>query len=225
MKKLVVAIDGPAGAGKTTIAKELSKRLNIPFFSTGALYRAYALKCVQCGLDATDVQSAKQIALTTQLDVKYIDGNQHVILDGVDVTDKLHGDKISDVASLISAHKVIREHLENLQRNLASTQSIIMDGRDIGSVVLPQADFKFFLDADVHVRAERRYNELLQKGENVTYQNVLQELQERDYRDKTRKISPLVQCKDAIKIDCSSLTIEQVVEKFVEVIQSKDIKE
>ena len=219
MKKIVIAIDGPAGAGKSTIGKQLSMRLGVPYFSTGALYRALAVKCLDLKLDARSQENAEYIASNTEIDVKYEGQNQYIILDGVDVSNRIYNPEVSDVASQISVHPVIRQKLVDLQRNLAERQSIIMDGRDIGSVVLPNADYKFYLDADVRVRAQRRYEELIGKGKQVDYQNVLDEMIERDRRDKERETSPLIICEDAIVIDCSNLNIEQVVDKFVEIIE------
>ena len=220
-KKLIIAIDGPAAAGKTTIAKALASKLNIPYISTGALYRALALKCLQNGLDASSEDVAMQIANTTTVSTTYQNGRQIIWLDGADVTDKLYTDSVSDASSKISTHKVIREHILEAQRKIAQNQSVVMDGRDIGSIVLPMANYKFYLDADVGVRAQRRYLELVAKGENVSYQEVLDDLKERDFRDKTRNISPLVVCKDAIVIDCTNLSISQVVDKFLEYIGDK----
>ena len=219
MRKIVIAIDGPAGAGKSTIGKQLSMRLGVPYFSTGALYRALAVKCLNLKLDAGSQENAEYIANNTEIDVKYEGQNQYIILDGEDVSNKIYNPEVSDVASQISVHPVIRQKLVDLQRNLAERQSIIMDGRDIGSVVLPNADYKFYLDADVKVRAQRRYEELISKGKQVDYQNVLDEMIERDRRDKERETSPLIICEDAIVIDCSNLNIEQVVDKFVEIIE------
>ena len=221
MKKIVIAIDGPAGAGKSTIGKELAKRLGVPYFSTGALYRALAVKCLDLKLDARSQENAEFIANNTELDVKYEGQNQYIILDGADVSNRIYNPEVSDVASQISVHPVIRQKLVDLQRNLAERQSIIMDGRDIGSVVLPKADFKFYLDADVRVRAQRRYDELVGKGKNVDYQSVLDEMIERDRRDKSRETSPLVICEDARVIDCTNLNINQVVDKFIQIIKGE----
>ena len=221
MKKLVIAIDGPAGAGKSTIAKELAKRLDVPYFSTGALYRALAVKCLNLKVDANSQQVAQMIANSTKIEVKYQGQKQNVFLDGVDVTNQIYRDEVSEVASQISVHPVIRQKLVDIQRNLAEKQSIIMDGRDIGSVVLPNADFKFYLDADVKTRAERRFQELVQKGQNVKFDVVLEEMIERDRRDKGRENSPLVVCEDAVVVDCTNLDINQVVDKFIEIIEKE----
>ena len=217
--KIVIAIDGPAGAGKSTIAKALAKKLEIAYISTGSMYRALALKCINNNYDATDENIANQIAKSTTLNVEYRNGDQLVFLDGEDVTTKLYTDKVSDFASKISVHKVVREKLVEVQREIAQRQSVVMDGRDIGSVVLPNADLKFYLDADVEIRAQRRYEELLSKGAKATYEEVLTDMKERDYRDKTREISPLKICDDAIIIDCSHLSIEEVVNKFLSYIK------
>ncbi len=217
--KIVIAIDGPAGAGKSTIAKALAKELEIAYISTGSMYRALALKCINNNLDATDEGVAQQIANSTELDVEYKNGNQLVFLDGQNVTDMLYTDKVSDFASKISVHKVIREKLVEIQRQIAARQSVVMDGRDIGSVVLPNADLKFYLDADVKIRAQRRYEELLSKGTKATYEEVLEDMKERDHRDKTREVSPLIVCDGAIIIDCSNLSIQEVVNKFLTYIK------
>ena len=222
MKKLVIAIDGPAGAGKSTIGKELANRLGVPYFSTGGLYRALAVKCLKFGLDARDEKVAEYIANSTQVDVKYDGQAQLIFLDGVDVSNEIYKDEVSDKASQISVHPVIRQKLVDIQRSLAEKQSIIMDGRDIGSVVLPNANYKFYLDADVKVRAERRFQELVKKGQNVTFEHILEEMIERDRRDKSRANSPLVICEDAHIIDCSKLNISHVVDEFIKVIEKEE---
>ena len=222
MKKLVIAIDGPAGSGKSTIGRELAKQLGINYFSTGALYRALGLKCIQLGLDAKSPKNAEFIAKNTHLDIKFVGSEQHVLLDGIDVSSDLYKAEVSDFASQISVHPIIRHKMVELQKSIAEKNSIVMDGRDIGSVVLPNADLKFYLDADVKVRAKRRYDELVAKGQNVSFENVLDEMIERDRRDKEREVSPLIVCKDAHIIDCSNLNIQQVVDKFVEIIKREN---
>lgn len=215
LKDLVIAIDGPAGAGKTTVAKALSKRLEIPYFSTGAMYRALALKCLRSGKNPENETDAENIAKNSTLSLKYENGKQSVILDGEDVTDMLYSDPISVGASQISVHKFVREKMVDIQRQVANQQNVIMDGRDIGSVVLPMARYKFYLDADVEVRAKRRYDELLSKGSKISFEEVLQDMKERDYRDKNRDISPLIVCDDAVVIDSTNLSVEQVVDEFI----------
>lgn len=218
-EKITIAIDGPAGAGKTTIAEALSKKLNIMYLSTGALYRAYAVKYLDNNLDIHSVAVAQQVANNSDIDVKFIDGKQHTFLDGVDVSNRLYNDEISMISSTVSQHKIIRQSLINIQQKIAAEQSVIMDGRDIGSVVLPKADYKFYLDADVSVRAQRRYEQLIKKGEKATYKDVLQDMKNRDINDSTRSISPLMKCPDSIIIDCTNLNIEQVVEEFLKYIK------
>ena len=217
-KHLVIAIDGPAGSGKSTMSQALSKRLNIPYFSTGSMYRALALKCARLHLDPASEETADFIAKSTHLDLVFKNGNQIVLLDGEDVSNLLHTDEISLYASQISTHKIIREKMVEIQRKVANQQSLVMDGRDIGSVVLPMANFKFYLDADVNVRAKRRYDQLVLSGNNISFDEVLEDMKNRDIRDKTRKISPLVVAKDAIIIDCTNLTIEEAVDEFMKYI-------
>lgn len=217
-KKIVITIDGTAGSGKGTIASLLAKKLNIPYFSTGNMYRALALKCLRLKLDPTDERVANKIAENTKIDVSYQNQTLEIFLDNENVTNFLHTDEVSDYASKISVHRIIREKMVELQRKAALNGSVIMEGRDIGSVVLPDADIKFYLDAKVEVRAERRYKQLCAKGINITYEQVLEDMKERDFRDKTREISPLVIPKNAIVVDCSYLTIDEVVEKFISYI-------
>ena len=219
LKDLVIAIDGPAGAGKTTVAKELAKKLEIPYFSTGAMYRALALKCLRNGKNPENKADAEEIVKYAKLSLKYENGKQSVILDDEDVTDMLYSDPISVGASQISVHKFVREKMVDLQRQVANSQSVIMDGRDIGSVVLPMARYKFYLDADVEVRAKRRYDELLSKGNSISFEEVLEDMKERDYRDKNRDISPLIVCDDAVVIDSTNLSVQQVVEAFLSKIE------
>ncbi len=215
-----IAIDGPAGSGKSTIAKKLASKLGILFLSTGSLYRAMGLKCKNLGLDPKDELSAQKI-LDCKVDVKYISGSQNVFLDGENVTNQINNEEIGAYASLISQHKCIREKCVEIQRQIASSQSMIVDGRDIGSVVLPMAKYKFYLDADVHERAKRRYKDLIQKGINTTLDEVEAELKKRDYNDIQRKLSPLVLCDDAIRVDSTNLSIDQVVDEFMKIINKK----
>lgn len=220
-KHLTISIDGPAGAGKTTIAFELSKRLNILYLSTGALYRALGLKCKNMNLNPANEIDAKKVVENTQIDVKYVKGSQRVILDYEDVTDKLYSDDISSYSSTISSHKCVREFLISLQRSIADKQSVIMDGRDIGSVVLPNANFKFYLDANEKERAKRRYAELKKKGISTTLLNVLKDIKKRDYADSHREISPLKVPENATVVDSTNLDVNQVVQKFLNIIGVK----
>ena len=217
--KITIAIDGPAGAGKTTIAEALSKKLNIMYLSTGALYRAYAVKYLDTQLDVNSADIAKKVANESEINVRFIDGAQHTFLDGVDVTNRLYNDEISMISSTVSKQPIIRQSLKDLQQKIAEEQSVIMDGRDIGSVVLPKADYKFYLDADVNVRAKRRFDQLIKKGYKANYEDVLQDMKNRDINDTTRNISPLKKCPDSIVIDCTNLNIEQVINEFLKYIR------
>ena len=215
-----IAIDGPAGSGKSTVAKLLSKKLGILFLSTGSLYRALGLKCKNLGLDPKSEEDAQKI-LNSQIDVVYKDGQQIVVLDNQDVTDQISTEEIGSFASLISQHKCIREKCVEIQRQIASKQSMVVDGRDIGSVVLPNAKYKFYLDANLDERAKRRYKDLVIKNPKITFNEVREDLKERDYNDIHRKLSPLLLCDDAVKIDSSLLTIEQVVDEFIRIINER----
>lgn len=217
-KHLIIAIDGPAGSGKTTVAKALANKLQITYLNTGAMYRALGLKCVFCGFNPDDENAANIIANSTKLSIEYKDGSQRVILDDKDVSDQLSNELIGSYASKISKHKKVREKLVAIQRELAEKQNVVVDGRDIGSVVLPNANFKFYLDADVNVRAQRRLLDLQKTNPAETFENVLEELKERDYNDKTRAVSPLIICPDAKVIDCTNMTIEEVINKFLSII-------
>ena len=220
MKNLVIALDGPAGAGKTTIAKLLSEKLDILYLNTGAIYRALGVKCLKCNLNPDDELDALFISNNTIIDVTYENGEQQIYLDDEKLDmNNLHTDIISEYASKISKHIPIRELCVDIQRKIASNISIIVDGRDIGSVVLPNANYKFYLDADVRVRAQRRYNDLVKLDNTVSYDTILQEMKERDYNDMHRQNSPLVVAKDAIVIDSTNLSIEQVVNKVLEYIK------
>ena len=218
---LTIAIDGPAGAGKSTIAKLLAKKLNILFFSTGAIYRAFALKCLNLDLDPKDEKVAENICKNTTIDVMYQNGEQHTILDDKDVSLFLHTDKVSEYASLISKHKAIRECCVTIQREIAKKQSIIVDGRDIGTVVLKDANFKFYLDAKLEERAKRRFNDLSKNNKNISFEEVLNDMKQRDLEDTTRKISPLKVADDAIVVDSTNMNIDEVVEYMYNIIINK----
>lgn len=222
MKKelLTIAIDGPASSGKTTIAMALAEKLDILYLNTGALYRALGLKCLKENLNPLKESVAKEIA-KSDISVKYQNGKQRVILDGKDVTGELFNEKVGHYASEISTHIVIREKLVEIQRQVASSQDIIVDGRDIGSVVLPLANFKFFLDAQLEERAKRRYNDLKKTDKNITLKEVERDLRERDYNDIHRKNSPLRLCEDAIFIDSTHMTVNEVIDAFMQIINTK----
>ncbi len=215
---IVIAIDGPSGSGKSTIAKKLAQKLNILFLSTGSIYRAFGLACKQENLDPNSELDMQKVIKNT-VKIEFLNGKQCVFLNGEDVSNQINNEDIGRYASLVSKHKVVREKCVEIQRHIASNQSIVVDGRDIGSVVLPNADFKFYLDADITERAKRRFKDLTNSGINTTLKEVEDELRERDYNDIHRKLSPLVQAKDAIRIDSTHLSIDEVVEKFIEIIE------
>ena len=216
-----IAIDGPGGAGKSTIAREVAKRLEIIYVDTGALYRTIGLYMVEHDIPTTDSELVVDALRNIKLELKYIDGKQVIFLDGVDVGDKIRAPEISMAASNVSTISGVRDYLLDTQRNLASMNSLIMDGRDIGTVILPNAEVKIFLTANPEVRAKRRYNELLSKGKEVTYEQVYSEMVERDKQDSTRNIAPCVPADDAVIFDNSNYDFEGSVQKIVEIINAK----
>ena len=220
MKDIItIAIDGPAGAGKTTIAKLVAKKLDILYLNTGAMYRVLGLKCLKLNKNPESESDALNLAKTTTLDIEYKNGEQVIILDGKPVTEFLYTDEISDYASKISKHHEIREMCVEIQRKIAKKQSIIVDGRDIGTVVLKDAKYKFYLDAKVEERAKRRYLDLSKKGNSITYEKVLEDIKLRDYNDINRNVSPLRVAKDAIVIDSTNLSIEEVANKILSIVE------
>ena len=214
-----IAIDGPSGAGKSTIAKDLSKKLNFIYVDTGAMYRAIALYFYENDIDISLEDVVSFHLSNIDIDIKYEDGKQIVLLNGKDVSESIRTEKIGGMASSISVFSEVRSKLLNLQRNLAMKNKVVMDGRDIASHVLPNADLKIYLTASVDTRADRRYKELKEKGLDVNLEEIKKEIEIRDYRDTNRKIAPLRQVKEAILIDSSNLSIEEVVEKIISFIK------
>ncbi|MBR2871438.1 MAG: (d)CMP kinase [Clostridia bacterium] len=211
MEKLIrIALDGPSGSGKSTIAKRLSNELNILYLDTGAMYRATALKAIKMGVDSFDAVGVGRFIDEIDLEIKYIDGTQHTFLDGEDVSLKIREPHVSMAASNISSLKSVRLKMVEMQRKIAGNLSCVLDGRDIGSYVLPNADFKFYITASVEERANRRYKELIERGHNVDYNDLKMEIEQRDYNDKNRDFSPLKMADDAILIDTSDMSIEEV---------------
>ncbi len=210
-----VAIDGPAGAGKSTIAKAVAAKMGYVYVDTGAMYRAMALYFLQRGISADD-----EVGIASQVDnitvtIKYVDGAQHVILNDEDVTGLIRTEEVGNMASATSVYAPVRRKLVALQQELAASCDVIMDGRDIGTVVLPRADVKIFLTASVECRANRRYKELMEKGQNADLKQIAADIEDRDYRDSHREISPLKQADDAILLDSSDMTIDEVVDKII----------
>ena len=207
-----IAIDGPAGAGKSTIAKRLAKELGYRYVDTGAIYRTVAYFMDLWGVSPKDVDGVNRYIDELTIGIEYDeDGLQHMIMNGMDVTEDIRTQEISQKASLISAHAVVREVLLDMQRDVAKTNNVIMDGRDIGTVVLPKANVKIFLTASAEVRAKRRCDELNAKGQKANHEKVLKEIQQRDYQDTHREIAPLKMARDSIKVDTSDMDIDQVV--------------
>ena len=211
-KTYSIAIDGPAGAGKSTIAKRLAKELGYQYVDTGAIYRTVAYFLDLLGVSPKDVDGVERYIDELTVEIEYDeDGVQHMIMNGMDVTADIRTQDISQKASLVSAHAVVREMLLDMQRDVAKQYNVIMDGRDIGTVVLPRANVKIFLTASAEVRAKRRTEELMAKGQKANYAQILKEIQQRDYQDTHREIAPLKMARDSIKVDTSEMDIDQVV--------------
>ncbi len=219
-----IAIDGPSGAGKSTIAKLLSKKMDIMYLDTGAMYRALALKAIRLGIDTTDIEKVTDLLKELDIQIEYKDGQQKILLDGEDVSDKIRTDEVSMGASNVSAIPAVRKRLVELQQNIAASKSVVMDGRDIGTHVLPHAALKIFLTASARVRAERRYKELSEKGLlTKNFEELEKEIELRDYNDSHREASPLKQAEDAILLDTSCLTINEVVDRILEIVRMKGL--
>lgn len=221
-KTYSIAIDGPAGAGKSTIAKRLAKELHFMYVDTGAIYRTVAYFLDLWGVSPKDVDGVERYIDELTIGIEYDeDGTQHMIMNGMDVTADIRTQEISQKASLVSAHAVVREVLLDMQRDVAKQHNVIMDGRDIGTVVLPDADVKIFLTADPAVRAKRRYDELIAKGQKANLPTILKEIEQRDYQDTHRAIAPLKQAKDAVRVDTSGLDIDGVVAEIRTIVGKK----
>ena len=221
-KTYSIAIDGPAGAGKSTIAKALAKELGYHYVDTGAIYRTVAYFLDLLGVSPKDVDGVERYIDELTINIEYDEeGKQHMIMNGMDVSNEIRTQDISQKASLVSAHKVVRDVLLDMQRDVAKKHNVIMDGRDIGTVVLPKASVKIFLTASAEVRAKRRTDELLAKGQKADYQQTLKDIQQRDYQDMNRPIAPLKQAKDAVLLDTSDLDIDGVVAEMKRIIGEK----
>lgn len=221
MKLISVAIDGPVGAGKSTIARAAAERLNFIYCDTGALYRAVGLFCHRNGVDMHDPSEIAMSLSNIKLEIRLVDGVQRIFLNGGDVSEEIRLPEMSMAASAVSAVPEVRAAVLGLQRDIAETNNVIMDGRDIGTVVLPNADVKIFLTADPEVRAKRRYDELMAKGSGVTFEEVLSDLNKRDYNDSHRAAAPLKQAADAVLADTSELDFGQSVDLVCGIIKER----
>ncbi len=215
-----IAIDGPAGAGKSSVAKAVAAKYGYIYVDTGALYRALAYKAIESGIDIADAESVKDMLSITKLNIAYNELGQRIFLDGEDVSDYIRTAAVSMGASDISAIGFVREWLLDMQKDIAKTNNCIMDGRDIGTTILPDADVKIFLTASVEERAQRRYKELIAKGEDVTFEAVIEDVKTRDYNDSHRAVSPLKKADDAIEVDTTGMNIEQSVDALIKIIDN-----
>lgn len=216
-----IAIDGPAATGKSTTAKRLAKRLSLIYIDTGAMYRAMGLYFIKNDISLYDEENINKVLDEVKIDIYYEDGEQQINLNGENVTKKIRTEEVSRYASVTSAYSKVRKKLVAIQKELAEKNSVIMDGRDIGTVVIPNAELKIFLTASPEERAKRRYEELIKKGEQVELEEVSKELKERDHRDSTRENSPLKQASDAILIDTTNMSVDEVVNKIEELYNEK----
>ena len=216
-----IAIDGPAGAGKSTIARRVAKELSFIYVDTGAMYRAMALYLLHKNVDRTHTEQIGEVCQNAEISIEYQNGEQIVLLNGENVNAYLRTEEVGNMASVSSAVPRVREKLLSLQRKLAKDMSVVMDGRDIGTTILPDADVKIYLTASSLTRAKRRYLELQEKGTVCDLDNIQKDIEERDQRDMNREISPLRQAEDAVLVDSSDLTIEQVVDRILEIFRAR----
>ena len=216
-----IAIDGPAGAGKSTVAKAVAKELNIVYLDTGAMYRATAYNAIKNGIDVKDESEVKLMLDTLTMDVLYENGVQQIIVNGFNTTPYLREHYMSKAASDISAHPCVRYKMVEIQRQLAGTYDLILDGRDIGTFVLPNANCKIFLVASPEERAKRRVEENRLKGQESDYETVLEDIKQRDYNDSHREVAPLKRADDAIELETTTMTIEEVVDAVIKIVKEK----
>lgn len=220
-----IAVDGPAGAGKSTIAKKVAKELNFIYVDTGAMYRSMALYFLRKNISADDEVSVAAACAEIAITISYEDGVQQVYLNGENVSGLIRTEEVGNMASAVSAYRPVREKLLELQQDMAARENVIMDGRDIGTCVLPHADTKIYLTASSRVRAERRHKELIEKGIRCNLEEIEQDIIERDRRDMSREIAPLKQAEDAVLVDASEMTIEEVAARIVEIAKEHGLGE
>ncbi|MDW2799249.1 (d)CMP kinase [Clostridium boliviensis] len=216
-----IAIDGPAGAGKSTIARAVAEKLNFVYVDTGAMYRAMALHFLRNGISASDEADISLAAGNANVTLSYENGVQQVILNGENVSGLIRSEEVGTMASAVSVHLMVREKLVELQKELASRENVIMDGRDIGTCVLPDADLKIYLTASSQVRAKRRYSELKEKGQECSLEEIEQDIIRRDYQDMNREHSPLKQAEDAVLLDSSDMTAKEVIDRILMLFKDK----
>ena len=217
----VVAVDGPAGSGKGTITKLVGEKRNLVYIDTGAMYRCVTLDCINNNVDYTDIAGIEKVLDKISIELKIEDGIQKVYLNGKDVSQEIREDKVNNLVSEYSAVKEVRDKITPMQQEMGKNQDIIMEGRDIGTAVFPNADVKIFLDCDVKERARRRYIQNQQKGINSTYEEILENIIKRERINSTREVAPFIKAEDAILIDSTNMTIEEVVNRVIEIIDEK----
>ena len=216
-----IALDGPAGAGKSTIAKIIAKRLGLPYLDTGAMYRAMALCAFSEGVSLTDAEKVDELLNRTDIRVAYLDDGQHVFVNGTDVTGRLREEEIGKGASLISKLRCVRDKLAGMQRDIAHETHAVLDGREIGTFVIPETPYKFYVTATAEERALRRVRQLEEKGEKPDYQLILKDIEARDYQDSHRDYAPLKQAEDAVLIDTTHMTIDEAVDAVLKALEEK----
>lgn len=214
-----IAIDGPAGAGKSTIAKNIAKRLGFVYVDTGAMYRAMAVFVNDRGVDAENESAVEALCASADISIEYTDGRQQIILNGENVTDRLRLEKTCKTASLVSKYISVRKKLVELQQKLAENADVVMDGRDIATVVLPNADVKVYLTASSETRAKRRFDELIAKGEDADFEQIKADIEARDYQDMHRQNSPLKRAETAVLVDSSDMSIEEVTQTIIDLVK------
>jgi cytidylate kinase len=215
---MIIAIDGPAGSGKSTVAQLIASRLNFKYIETGSMYRAVAWKAEQAGIDPEDTERIAEIARTIAIEFQPGTERQKVMVDGEDLTPVLKTETIGRLAAIVAANKAVREILVAQQQDMGRNGNVVMDGRDIGTVVFPDADKKFFMVADQKERAQRRHEEIKVKSPEVTFEKIYEQLQQRDFEDENRAVSPLVPAKDSIRLDTTTMNIDDVVAHMIEII-------